>query len=116
MTVIILGGMLAVVFGLATGGKHEACGGQCGPPYQAQVVFRPGTSAGTAAAAMSACAWKPFVVRAGRVDRFRGPRGAAPPGALTATVYTESMASHDSVRLLACLRRSHAVISAGYPD
>ncbi len=116
-SLILLGGTLAaLVFGLAACGGSGGCGGQCGPRFQAQVFFRPGTSTQTAATGMGSCAWKPFVIRVGRVYRFRGPKAIEPPGTLTATVYTESMLSHQNDRLLACLRRLPSVTSAGYPD
>ncbi|MGH3158243.1 MAG: hypothetical protein ACRDNF_16935 [Streptosporangiaceae bacterium] len=115
--VIVLGGLLTVpVFGLAACGTTEACAGQCGPPFQAQVIFRPGTSTRMAAAVMSNCAWKPFVIRFGDVSPFGGPKSAEPPGSVAATVYTKSLFSRQSDRLLACLHRSPSVISAGYPD
>jgi hypothetical protein len=114
--VAAFGLMLALgVPGLAACG--HACGGQCGPPFRLQVIFRPGTSTQTAGAAVTRCAWEPFVIRVGRVYRIHGFPTGEPRGSLVATVYTRSIsASQRNDRLLACLRRSHSVISAGYPD
>lgn len=116
VTITILGGMLAGFFGLAACGSstNGICAGQCGPPYQLLVIFRPDTSRQVATTDMNRCAWKPFVVRVGRAYRFHGPKAAESP--LRATVYTKSTVSHQNDRLLACLRRSSSVISAGYPD
>jgi hypothetical protein len=118
---ITTGGLLApVLLGLClalASCSNQACGGQCGPPFQLQVIFRPGTSAQTAAAAMDGCAADPLVIRIGRVSRFRGPADADPPGSLTATVYTRAMrAGRREGHLLTCLHQSPSVISASYPD
>jgi hypothetical protein len=57
---------------------------------------------------MSNCASKPFVVRLGRIQ--------SSPAALTAMVYTQAMQGHQSDHLLACLRQSPLVLTAGYGD
>jgi len=108
-TVVLLAAVLAV------GGCGQACGGQCGPPYQLQVIFRAGTPREMAVAALRRCAGDPLVARTGNVRRFRGP--GAPSGSLTATIYTHAMpigARH--VPLLACLRRSPSVSQASWPN
>jgi hypothetical protein len=109
--------LLGVGLALASCGVSQSCGGQCGPPFQLQVIFRPGTSTQTATAAMNACAADPLVLRIGRMYRFRGPADAYPPGSLTATVYTRAMwARSRELHLLTCLRRSPSVTFASYPD
>jgi len=109
--------LLGMCLALASCGSNQACGGQCGPPFQLQVIFRPGTTTAAAAAAMDGCAADPLVMRIGRVYRFHGPADAEPPGSLTATVYTRVMgAGRREVHLLTCLRQSPSVISADYPD
>jgi hypothetical protein len=96
--------------------SHHACGGQCGPPFQLQVIFRPGTRLQAAGARMKACAWKPFVTGVGRVRDFHSPALAEPPGSRIAMIYTQSMTSSRNLRLLHCLRRWRQVSSASYPD
>lgn len=98
VSAVLVGGTLAALLsGLAACGQStEPCAGQCGPPFQLQVTFRSGISAQAAAAAMSNCASKPFVVRIGSVTRAPGS-----PAPLTATVYTEAMRGHQTDRLLA---------------
>lgn len=109
VSAVLVGATLAaLVSGLTACGQSLPCEGQCGPPFQLQVSFRTGTSAQAAAAAMSNCAAKPFVVRIGSVGRRQGSP--------IATVYTEAARGHQSDRLLACLHRSPLVYSAGYPD
>jgi hypothetical protein len=114
--------VLAPVLLAATGCSGQACGGQCGPPFQLQVVFRPGTSSQAAAAAMTHCAANSQVVRIGRVHNFHGPPDAEPPGSLTATVYTRLLwprtrtSRQQQDRLFACLRQSPAVTSASFLD
>ena len=120
-TAVVAG--LAPVLLAATGcSGTPACGGQCGPPFQLQVVFRPGTSPQAAASAMTHCAANPQVVRIGRVKKFHGPPAVETPGSLTATVCTQILWPHTRTgrqqqdRLLACLRQSPTVTSAGFPD
>jgi hypothetical protein len=109
-----LGWTLAAALALAATGatgcstNGGGCGGQCGPPFQVQVTFRPGTTTDSALAAMRRCQGEPIVVRVGRVSRRRG--------FLTATVFTKSMSGSRPIRLLDCLRLSRAVRSAGFPD
>jgi hypothetical protein len=90
--------------------------GQCGPPFQLQVIFRPGTSLPAAAARMKACAWKPFVTAVGPVRDFHGPALAEPPWSRIVMIYTQSMTSSRNLRLLNCPRRWRQVSSASYPD
>lgn len=112
---LLVAALLGGVIALASFTRSQACGGQCGPPFQLQVVFRAGTTTRAAMAAMTDCAGNPLVVRIGRVYHSRGPGGR--PGSLTATVYTRSMrATTRNDHLLRCLRRSPAVTSAAYPD
>jgi hypothetical protein len=117
---VITGGLLTAImlvssFALSSC-SHQACGGQCGPPFQLQVIFRPGTTLQAAGTHMKACAWKPFVTGVGRVHDFHGPALAEPPGSLTATIYTQSITSSRNFRLMNCLRRWRQVSSASYPD
>ena len=87
-----------------------ACAGQCRPPFQLQVTFRPGTSQQAAAAAMRNCRHQPLVIRIGQPSY-------STPGQQTATIYTSKLptgATH--IPLLTCLRHSPVVLSAGWPD
>lgn len=105
--------LLAAVISAA--GCGQACAGQCGPPYQLQVVFRAGTPREAAAAVLRRCASDPLVARIGNVRWFRGPGES--PGSLTATVYTRSMPiGTQHVPLLECLHRSPSVTQASWPD
>lgn len=114
--------LLAASMLVVTGCAGQSCAGQCGPPFQMQVVFRPGTTTQAAASAMTPCAANPQVVRIGHVHRFHGASGAEPPGSLTATVYTRSLfprtrtGRQQQGHLFACLRQSPTVTSAGFPD
>jgi hypothetical protein len=102
----------------------QTCAGQCGPPFQLQVVFRPGTSTPAAVAAMDRCADNPQVVRIGhRLSRFQGsPNPMEPAGSRTATIYTRLLLTYtrsqqrQQQRLLACLHQSPLVGSEGFPD
>jgi hypothetical protein len=97
----------------ASGCSSESCEGQCGPPFQLQVVFRHGTSQQAAIAAMRRCQADPLVIRIGRPHR---PRPGT-PGQWTAVIFTKKMAfGPANVPLLTCLRRSSAVTSASWPD
>jgi hypothetical protein len=107
--------LTAAPYGAVACGR--ACAGQCGAPYQLQVVFRPGTARSAAMAAMTSCATGPLVVRIGRVLPAAGSPGGEPPGSLTATILTRSMSPGPFTdRLLKCLRGSRSVLQAGYPD
>jgi hypothetical protein len=108
---------LLLISGLGAAGCSTSgggCAGQCGPPFQLQVVFRPGTPADLAAAAMQRCQAEPIVVRVGRVRRLHGLGG--PSGSLIATVFTKAMSGSRPQRLLKCLRMSSSVTTAGFPD
>lgn len=107
--------VLLLVPGLlgTAGCSTESCGGQCGPPFQLQVIFRPGTPNVAAIAAMQKCREEP-VVGIGRVRRFTGL--GEPEGSLTATVFTRSMQGSRLGHLLSCLDRSSVVTSASFPD
>jgi hypothetical protein len=107
--------VLLLVPGLlgAAGCSTESCGGQCGPPFQLQVIFRPGTPNVAAIAAMYRCREEP-VVGIGRVGRFSGL--GEPEGSLTATVFTRSMQGSRLGHVLSCLDRSSVVTSASFPD
>ena len=82
--------VLLLVPGLlgTAGCSTESCGGQCGPPFQLQVIFRSGTPNVAAIAAMYKCR-EESVVGIGRVRRFTGL--GEPGGRLTATVFSRSM-------------------------
>jgi hypothetical protein len=105
----------AALLGAAGCAQQRPCAGQCGPPFQLQVIFRAGTSPRAATAALNRCAGNPLVVRVGRVESR--PSAGAAARLRQATVYTHAItrrtASH---QLVTCLLRSPAVLSAGYPD
>jgi hypothetical protein len=109
--------MLAPVLLTATacgGSSQGGCGGQCGPPFQLQVTFRPGTAKQAAGAAMRKCHADPLVIRIGQPYRSRSP---GTPGQWTAIIYTKKMLfGPASVPLLNCLHRSSTVTSASWPD
>lgn len=107
--------VLWLVLGLlATAGcSSESCGGQCGPPFQLQVIFRPGTANVAAAAAMLKCRGE-AVVRIGQVRRFTDP--GEPKGSLVATVFTKSMQGRRLSHVVNCLKGETAVTSATFPD
>ena len=95
-------------------GDAVACGGQCGPPFQMQVIFRPGTGPGPALAALQRCQGEAVVVRIGRVRPFR--RRGEPHGPLSACVFTRSMRGSRAARLQDCLRASPVITQAGFGD
>ena len=98
----------------ACGTGAQVCAGQCGPPFQAVVIFRPGTTRQAAAAAMRKCQADPLVIRIGQPQRSNSPPTS---GQWTATIYTKKMPfGPGPVPLLTCLRHSPAVVSAGWPD
>jgi hypothetical protein len=108
--------MLAPVLLLSAAacGTVQACGGQCGPPFQLQVTFRPGISKQAAATAMRKCQAAPLVIRIGQPYRSHSP---GTPSQWAAIIYTTKLpigAQH--IPLLTCLRRSAAITSAGWPD
>ena len=99
----------------ACGTSVQACAGQCRPPFQLQVIFRPGTAKQTAAAAMRKCQADPLVIRIGQPHRR--PDSPAAPGQWTAIIYTRKMLfGPKPVPLLTCLHHSPAVTSASWPD
>jgi hypothetical protein len=105
--------MLAPVLLAAAGCSTKACAGQCGPPFQLQVVFRQGTSKQAAIAAMRKCQANPLVIRIGQPYR---PRSGT-PGQWTAVIYTKKMPLGSAhIPLLTCLHRSPAVTEASWPD
>lgn len=104
--------LLAAAALLVTACGGHACGGQC-YPYQLEVVFRPGGTPAADRTAMLTCRGNPTVIRIGRVHPAHH---AGPPGALAATVVTHSMTGKRPENLLACLRATPEVISAGFPD
>ena len=79
---------LAPALVTASGCSSQSCEGQCGPPFQLQVVFRQGTSQQAAIAAMRRCRADPLVIRIGRLHR---PRPGT-PGQWTAVIFTKKMA------------------------
>ena len=108
IVLLLVPGLLA-----SAGCSTERCGGQCGPPFQMQVIFRPGTPNVAAFAAMYKCRGEP-VVRIGQVHRFTDP--GEPKGSLTATNFTRSMQGSGLGRVVNCLNRSPAVISTTFLD
>lgn len=66
-------GLVLLAAVLSVGDCGQSCGGQCGPPYQLQVVFRPGTPQEVAVAALRRCAADRLVARIGNVRSFHGP-------------------------------------------
>jgi len=105
--------VLAPALLAASGCSTKSCAGQCGPPFQLQVLFRQGTSNQVATAAMRRCQANPIVIRIGRPYR---PRSGT-PGQWTAVIYTKKMPIGSThVPLLTCLRRSPAVMQASWPD
>jgi hypothetical protein len=106
--------MLALVLLTASGCSVKSCAGQCGPPFQLQVVFRDGTSKPAAAAAMRKCQADPLVIRIGQPYRSHSP---GTPGQWAAIIYTKKMLVGPApVPLLTCLRHSPTVTSASWPD
>jgi hypothetical protein len=105
--------MLAPILLAAAGCSTKSSAGQCGPPFELEVVFRPGASKQAAIAAMRKCRASPIVTRIGQPHRLR----SGTTSQWTAVIYTKKMpigASH--VPLLTCLRRSPAVMVASWPD
>jgi hypothetical protein len=110
---IIAAVVLAAVLLTASGCSVKSCAGQCGPPFQLQVVFRDGTSKQAAIAAMRKCQADPLVIRIGQSYRSHSP---GTPGQWTAIIYTTKMpitAQH--IPLLTCLHHSPAVMTASWP-
>jgi hypothetical protein len=107
--------VLLLVPGLlgAAGCGTESCGGQCGPPWQFQVIFRPGTSTVTAAAIMRKCRGQP-VVRVGQVHRNSDL--GEPTGSLTATLFTRTRQGRRLRQVLNCTKRSPSVTSIDFLD
>ena len=98
----------------ACGTGAQVCAGQCGPPFQAVVIFRPGTTRQAAAAAMRKCQADPLVIRIGRPYR---PHSPGPSGRWTAVIYTKKMSLGPApIPLVTCLRHSPAVTSASWPN
>jgi len=105
---------LASILLTASSCSVKSCAGQCGPPFQLQVVFRNGTAEQDAIAAMRKCQGSPLVVRIGQPYRSHSPGS---PGQWTAIIYTKQMpAGPAPVPLLTCLRHSPAVTMASWPD
>ncbi len=104
---------LAPVLLTASSCSTQSCAGQCGPPFQLQVVFRHGTSQQAAIAAMRKCQASPLVIRIGQPNQPRPGH----PGQRTAIIYTTKIpitAQH--IPLLTCLHHSPAVMTASWPD
>jgi len=98
----------------ACGTSTRACGGQCGPPFQLQVTFRPGTAKQAAVMVMRKCHADPLVIGAGQPYRSHSP---GTPGQWTAIIYTTKLPiGTRHIPLLTCLHRSPAVTSASWPD
>jgi hypothetical protein len=105
--------VLAPILLAASGCSTKSCAGQCGPPFQLQVVFRQGTSKQTAIAAMRKCQANPLVVRIGQPYRS----GSGMSGQWAAVIYTKKMLFGPAhIPLLTCLHRSPAVMQASWPD
>ena len=104
-----------LVFSATGYSQSLPCAGQCGPPFQLRVTFHGVTNRQAASVIMRNCA-NSLVVRIGPVLRVHIP-GDNSRVWLEATIYTKSMARRSENReLIGCLRRSPAVIGAGYPD
>ena len=88
---------------------QHLCAGQCGPPYELAVVFRPRTSSATAAAILRRCGTMTVVIKTGQIART--------PSGLSAVLFTRVIGARPrSDDLLRCLHRSGAVAGAGWPD
>jgi hypothetical protein len=111
---IITAMVLAPALLTASGCSVKSCAGQCGPPFQLQVDFRPGTAKQDAIAAMRKCRADPLVARIGQPYRSHSP---GTPVQWTAIIYTKKMLIGPApVPLLTCLRHSPAVTMASWPD
>ena len=96
----------------ACSARSQFCRGQCGPPFQLNVVFRAGTSKQAAIMAMRECQPDPLVVSIGQPQRRAGT-----PGRWTAVIYTTKLPTEAAhLPLLTCLHRSPAVMTAAWPD
>jgi hypothetical protein len=105
--------VLAPVLLAGAGCSTRSCAGQCGPPFQLQVVFRHGTSKQAAIAAMRKCQPDPLAIRIGQPYR---PRSGT-SGQWTAIIYAKKMQFGPAhIPLLTCLHRSPAVMQASWPD
>jgi hypothetical protein len=102
-----------VLLAAGCGATRLPCAGQCGAPYQLDVVFRPGATRTAATAALRTCQANPTVVRLGRLHPWHS--GQLAPR-LSATVFTRSMAGGNTASLARCLRASDAVLGVGFPD
>jgi hypothetical protein len=87
------------------------CAGQCGPPYELWVDFRPGTTHAAAQKLLTSCTdHNPVVIRVGP------PRDVG--GGLTrATIYTQVFGDTPrTAGLFTCLRHSSLTLTASFPD
>jgi hypothetical protein len=102
----------AVVSFSGCGSTHVVCVGmQCGPPYDLDVEFQPGTTDGAAQQLLASCTdHNPVVIRVGPLLDIAG-------GRMDAVIYTQVMGDTARIaRLVTCLRHSSLRAIAGFPD
>lgn len=100
---------LAVVLAAVSGCSSESCAGQCGPPYELSVTFRPGTTENGAVSAVKWCAKYPEVVHVGLPRVVSGVRSAI--------ITTRDFGiSSKTQPLLRCLNAARVVGTVGWPD
>jgi hypothetical protein len=109
-TAIVLAPMLLALSACSPG--PLICAGQCGPPFQLQVVFQQGISKRAAITAMSTCRTDPVIIRIGQPHRV----SPSSPTQWNATIYTKKIGRAATHSLLACLRHSPAVLNAAWPS
>lgn len=92
------------------------CAGQCRPPYELMVDFRPGTTQAAAQQLLTSCTDNnPVVIRVGPLRDIGG-------GVSRAFIYTQVFGvgggdpSGRTTGLLACLRHSSLKVMAAWPD
>lgn len=91
------------------GSVPVVCAGQCQPPFEFVVTFKPGTSPGAASSELRRCSRGDANVI--RIHEF-------PPvnGQPRAEIYTHSMPKLGPDGLLKCLYAEAHVLRAGFPD
>ncbi len=102
---------MVVLLATTTGrGPHAlACAGQCRPPYQLQVLFKPGTTANAAGREARRFRQRP------EVDRV-GPARKGVGGLEVVTFYTRDLGRGPKTGgLLSCLARQPQVAGTGWP-
>jgi len=93
------------------GSTAVTCAGQCGPPYELQVDFKPGTTHAAARNLLVSCTDRdPVVIRVG------APRDVG-KGFSRAMIYTQVIGNTpQTAGLLTCLHHSRLVAQAAWPD